>query len=297
MGRGLFVGLITLDCLYQVDHVPTHNEKLVADQSLLVAGGPATNAAVTFQFLNNQAIILGALGCHPLTSLIQTDLHQWGVTLCDLQPEVTHPPPLSTILVTRSTGDRAVISRNALDWPTLPPQSRLPSCCQDIDVVLIDGHQMELGREVALWARQQQIPVVVDAGSWKPGFEKVLPYATSVIAAANFRYPGTHTRTETIAALSQITTAEIAITCGDKPIYYQSSNQSGWLPVRSITVQDSLGAGDVFHGAFCHYRLHYGFVEALSRATDIAALSCQSFGTRSWLLPPHPASTKSVELD
>ena len=50
------------------------------------------------------------------------------------------------------------------------------------------------------------------------------------------------------------------------------------------------GAGDVFHGAFCHALLRAGtldeavFVAALRRAAEVAAESCRWFGTREWML-------------
>jgi sugar/nucleoside kinase (ribokinase family) len=94
------VGLTTLDCIYRVDHVPTADEKVVAQDSLLVAGGPATNAAVMFRHLGHQAAVVSALGQHPITSLIRTDLAAQQVELSDLTPNSPNPPPLSTILVT-----------------------------------------------------------------------------------------------------------------------------------------------------------------------------------------------------
>jgi sugar/nucleoside kinase (ribokinase family) len=45
-----------------------------------------------------------------------------------------------------------------------------------------------------------------------------------------------------------------------------------------------MGAGDVFHGAFCHYIIQQDFTEALASATNIAADSCQFFGTRQWMV-------------
>ncbi|HEY9735543.1 MAG TPA: PfkB family carbohydrate kinase, partial [Trichocoleus sp.] len=87
MGRGLFVGLITLDCIYKVDQVPGSDDKIVAEDCLLVAGGPATNAAVAFRYLGNQATVLGGLGSHSVTSLIRSDLQAQGVEIQDLLPE------------------------------------------------------------------------------------------------------------------------------------------------------------------------------------------------------------------
>ncbi|ASC74113.1 Hypothetical protein XM38_050880 [Halomicronema hongdechloris C2206] len=114
MARGLFVGLMTLDCLYRVDHVPAANEKLVAQDCLLLAGGPATNAAVTFAHLGHQATVMGALGQHPLTQLIRAELSQHGVAIAPLLSDTPEPPPLSTSLITLATGERAVVSRNAV---------------------------------------------------------------------------------------------------------------------------------------------------------------------------------------
>ncbi|MEM9949496.1 MAG: sugar kinase, partial [Cyanobacteria bacterium P01_D01_bin.36] len=62
--KGLFVGVTTLDCIYQAEHPPAANEKVAALKSLMVAGGPATNAAVAFAQLGreNQAVLSSVLG-------------------------------------------------------------------------------------------------------------------------------------------------------------------------------------------------------------------------------------------
>lgn len=279
MATGLFVGLITLDCIYRVDHVPSSDEKLVAEESLLVAGGPATNAAIAFAALGNRARLAGALGQHPLADLIRADLATCGIEVVDLTPELRSPPPLSTILVTAATGDRAVVSRNAVGRqaePTAIPESLATA----VDIVLIDGHQMAVSRAVAIAAQSQSIPIVVDAGSWKPGFECVLPLATSVIAAAKFQLPS---QADPLTALSALGIPEVAITYGPSPIRCCDRGTLGTLPVPQVTVQDTLGAGDIFHGAFCHYRLHTPFPAALTHAAQIASQSCCHFGPRTWI--------------
>jgi sugar/nucleoside kinase (ribokinase family) len=279
MANGLFVGLITLDCIYRVDHVPASDEKLVALDSLLVAGGPATNAAIAFAALGNRAVVMGALGQHPLAQLIRSELEGYGVEVVDLTPALETPPPLSTILVTASTGDRAVVSRNAVGRQAEPPAA-LEHVLRDVDILLIDGHQMAMGLAATTLAQRQGIPVVIDAGSWKPGFEAVLPLATSAIAAAKFQVPG---QTDTLTALANLGIAEVAITHGPQPIQFCDQNATGTLPVPPATVQDTLGAGDILHGAFCHYRLQAPFTTALAQAAQIAARSCQHFGPRAWM--------------
>ena len=286
MATGLFVGLITLDSLYRVSHIPASDEKLVADDHLLVAGGPATNAAIAFAALGNRALVMGALGCHPLAALVAADLASHGVEVLDLTPQAQSPPPLSTILVTAATGDRAVVSRNAVGRQA-PAPADLASALAGIDIVLIDGHQMATGLAIARAARPPvppvpPVPIVIDAGSWKPGFEHLLPLATSVVAAAKFRLPE---RGDTLAELAALGIAEVAITHGPSPIQSCDRGQRNALPVPQVAVQDTLGAGDIFHGAFCHYRLQSPFTEALAQAAQIAADSCRHFGPRAWLRP------------
>nr|WP_199312430.1 PfkB family carbohydrate kinase [Phormidium tenue] len=275
----MFVGLITLDCIYRVDHVPSSDEKLVAEESLLVAGGPATNAAIAFAALGNRAILLGALGQHPLADLIRADLATYGIEVVDLTPELRSPPPLSTILVTAATGDRAVVSRNAVGRQA-DPAVMAEALLADVDIVLIDGHQMAVSHAMAIAAQSQTIPIVIDAGSWKPGFDRVLPLATSVIAAANFQLPR---QPDTLTALSALGIPEIATTHGPSPIRFCDRSTLGTLPVPQVAVQDTLGAGDIFHGAFCYYRLHTPFPDALTQAAHVAAESCRHFGTRAWI--------------
>lgn len=283
-GRGVFVGLITLDCLHQVAAIPASNQKMIAQRTLLAAGGPATNAAATYAHLGGTVTVVGALGCHPLTSLIRDDLSAHRVQVQDLLPTVDQPPPLSTVLVTQSTGERAVVSRNSLDWPALPP---LPPVVNwdEVDVLLVDGHQMALSETLARQARQVGKSVVVDGGSWKPGFERVLPLATAIVASANFCWPDTPPGWATVAALRRHTDAAIAITAGAEPIRYWQGNDVGTVAVPPVAVVDTLGAGDIFHGAFCHASLTLDFVPALAAAAQVAARSCQHFGTRAWMDP------------
>jgi sugar/nucleoside kinase (ribokinase family) len=54
---GLFVGLSTLDIVYRVAAPPGPDEKVQAAGQDLAAGGPATNAAVTFAALGGAATL------------------------------------------------------------------------------------------------------------------------------------------------------------------------------------------------------------------------------------------------
>jgi sugar/nucleoside kinase (ribokinase family) len=278
----LFVGLTTLDLVYLASHPPTVNEKIVACDYTISAGGPATNAAVAFRHLGNRTTVLSAVGSHSIAHLVRDDLQHWGVSLSDLTPDHPEPPPVSSIVVSQTTGERAVVSLNAGKIQANP--AALPAdCLANVDIVLIDGHQMQVGRAIAQQAKSQNIPVVIDGGSWKPGFENILPFVDFAICSANFHPPQCQTEVDTVAYLQAQGIAQIAITHGAEPVSYWERGKMGTIAVPQVRAVDTLGAGDVFHGAFCHAILQGDFVSALTGSARIAARSCQSFGTREWM--------------
>ncbi len=280
--RGLFVGLVTLDLVYLTADLPDKNQKIVASDYIVAAGGPATNAAVTFSYLGNQSMLLSVVGAHPLKNLILTDLESHGVVTRDLDPSQSQPPPVSSIIVTQATGERAVISINALKSQV--ERDRIPAdILQGVDIILIDGHQMEVGIAIAEIAKASKIPVIIDGGSWKSGFERVLPFVDYAICSANFYPPNCNSAAEVFTYLEAAGIPHIAITHGNNPIQCLSHGRTSALEVPQIKAVDTLGAGDVFHGAFCHHICCENFTNALASAADVASYSCQFFGTRRWM--------------
>jgi sugar/nucleoside kinase (ribokinase family) len=278
----LFVGLITLDLIYLAQSPPQNNQKLVANDYTVAAGGPATNASVTFSYLGNKSQLLGVLGSHSMTQLIITDLADYQVKIIDLDPNKQTSPPVSSIIVTQDTGERAVISINAVK--TQADINSIPANILDnIDIVLIDGHQMAVSKIIAENAKKKNIPVVIDGGSWKAGFEEILPFVDYAICSANFYPPDCKNQADVFQYLQSFKIPHIAITHGEKQIEYLTDQTRGFINVPKIQSVDTLGAGDIFHGAFCHYILQNNFPQSLELASNIAAEACKYFGSRRWM--------------
>ncbi len=312
MKSGLFVGLITLDFLYLAREFPSSNQKIVAADYTVAAGGPATNAAVTFNYLGNSldhkslekpAQVCGVLGATPLAGIIHSELRQQGVEIIDLLPESNTIPPISSVIITQGTGDiatqrqgdiatqrqgdRAVISLNASKTQAgvenLLPEI-LTDMLENVGIVLIDGHQLEAGIVIAKLAKSLEIPTVLDGGSWKSGLEKILPYIDYAICSDSFYPPDCTQQSEVITYLIKQQIKHIAITRGAASIIYATNHQTGEIKIPQTPIVDTLGAGDIYHGAFCYYFLDKSdFVVALTAAVEIARKSCSFFGTRSWL--------------
>lgn len=67
---------------------------------------------------------------------------------------------------------------------------------------------------------------------------------------------------------------------------WRSGGKGGDINPPSVEPVDTLGAGDIFHGAFCWSLVEQGdFVTALKKASEVAAFSTTMWGTRSWIKP------------
>ncbi|MDR7273696.1 PfkB family carbohydrate kinase [Catenuloplanes atrovinosus] len=289
MAHAVFAGLCTLDVIQSVARVPAEDEKVTALRQTVAAGGPATNAAVTFAHLGGAATLLTGIGRHPLAAGVRADLAARGVRVRDLAPEHDGPPAVSSVLVTAGTGSRAVASTNAAGAHLVPPD--------DLDLagvaaLEVDGHHPALAEAALTEARRRGIPAILDAGSWKDGTARLLPLLDVVAASADFRPPGDGPVEKIIRGYG---VPWIAITAGAAPIrWWGPGGVSGEVTVPAVSVVDTLGAGDVFHGALTHAVATGGrptpatFPGMLDFAARIAARACGSFGTRAWM---HHAGT------
>ncbi|MFJ9150513.1 PfkB family carbohydrate kinase [Streptomyces sp. NPDC102270] len=286
--EGLFVGLCTVDVVQLVDHVPGSDEKLTSHQQVVAAGGPAANAAVTFSHLGGAAGLLTGIGSHPLGVAVATELRNLGVRVRDLAADSAEPPAVSSILVTESTGDRAVASTNATGFRLTPPDD-LKALVAACDIAEFDGHHMELATATARTARAAGRRTVLDGGSWKPGTEELLPSIDVAVCSADFRPPGTNTPADVLRFLTEHGVQWSAVSRGGRPIEWVGPEGAGTVDVPAVRVADTLGAGDVLHGALTYHLADqgkvtpYAFVEALRAAAGVASRACASFGTRAWL--------------
>ncbi|TLW93245.1 ribokinase [Saccharomonospora piscinae] len=280
--RVLLAGLCTVDLVQRVEHLPRPGQKVQSEGMALAAGGPATNAAVTVAALGGQALLLTALGRHPLAELARTDLAGCGVTVLDCLPESDDPPALSAVTVRDGDGERTVVSPNAAarpaaqvapDFDAATLAAWLPEPAPD--AVLVDGHHPALALAAAEWARAHDRPVVVDAGSWRPVFADLFPLADVVACSAQFTAPA--------GALDAVPT--VITTAGPDPVRWHGPGGAGEVAVPTVAARDTLGAGDVWHGALVSRAGEPDTAAVIEFANAVAAERVRHVGPRSWLGP------------
>lgn len=273
--QGLFVGLATLDVIQLVDSPPGLNQKTAALRSWLAAGGPAAGAAITFAALGGQAQLWTVLGDSPSARLVAGELANCGVEIVDFAP-AGFDLAASVVQVIEATGERSVVSGSA-HRPDLAEVS--PGGVGAAEIVLIDGHHPGLARPAVSSAAAAGLPVVVDAGSYKPVLAELLPRATEVICSADYRAPDDSSG----AALLQGRTEFVAVSHGAEAVQWWSREQTGVVRPPAVPVRDTLGAGDVLHGAYCYWRCGgLAPIEALRRAVEVASERVQHLGPTEW---------------
>ncbi len=282
MATGLFLGLTTVDILNYVSHYPSSNEKLRADQQLIFAGGPAANAAVAYSAFSGDVSLITGLGKQPLATLAVADLLRNNIKIVDLTDDDCKLPVLSAITVDTSTGDRSVVYTNTtnrgLVWPGEPADH-----LAYVSVLMLDGYYLKHACDLAELAQRNNIPVILDGGSWKEGLDRLLPHVDYAICSENFIPPGCDGKRSVADFLSNAGVGNVCISRGAQKMLAWSKGQYEEVSVEPVEVADTLGAGDILHGAFCHFIQKNDFFTSLKLASVVATCSCKYRGTRKWI--------------
>ena len=272
---GWFVGLATLDVVQRVDRFPEPNQKVVATDTWLAAGGPATNAAIAFAALGGRAVLWSALGAGAAADVVRADLADAGVEVIDVAPPdwgIT----ASSVLVEAATGQRIVVSGSAhqpdLGITPVPDLS-------DAQVVLVDGHHPALALAATRAAADRGLPIVVDAGSHKPVFDGLFVLASDVLCSADYLHPGGLDASALLGLGPQL----VAVSHGADPLQWWTATGTGQVIPPAIEAADTLGAGDVLHGAYAHALAEgAGREAALEAAVRAATVRVAHRGPLDW---------------
>ncbi|WP_265521031.1 PfkB family carbohydrate kinase [Oerskovia flava] len=276
-------GLVTLDVVQTLDRLPAANEKVVSRSVEATFGGPAANAAATAVALGVPARLVTVVGNGSLADVVRGELATAGVDLVEAARPDGARPAVSTVLVTGATGERAVVSTNAGAVPDLDVDVDALLPAEPGGVLLLDGHLPSLALATARRARERGDVVVLDGGSYKPGTAELLALCDAVVLSDDFRLPGVPDD-GTLAAVQALGPAFVAQSHGEAPLEVLVAGELSVVPVpRAERVVDTLGAGDVLHGAFAA-ALARGArpLPALEAAARVASHSVGFTGARGW---------------
>lgn len=270
------VGIAVYDLVFEVESLPIVAGKQFARDLSQLTGGPAAVAALTVTRLGGSASFAGRLGTDRWAEQIISDLVSAGVDVSHTRRVEGARTPVSAVMLTPS-GERAIV--NHTDPSLFEPD---PAPEPDARVILVDSRWSAGARRAIEAAGTDTVATVLDLDRTDDprALRPVVEVVTHIVASRSgiVDVAGTDDVDAALAILAS-EGAWVAVTDGAAPIRWRRGDVAGTVPTVKVDTVHTLGAGDVFHGAFA-LALAEGRpeVEALAFAAAAAAHRCRVKG-------------------
>ncbi len=275
----LCAGISVLDHIFQVDHFPIPGEKSRASNFTESSGGNAANAAIAIARLGGQVALASPLASDLIGDSIVARLTAENVDCAAMVRVAGAISSLSAIIVD-ATGERMIVNRRD-ETLSKARVANVEALVESLDAVLIDNRFPEFVLPIAQAARRHNLPVVLDADEPSGFVDEIFAASTHVIFSAH----GLRATAEcadpeqALRIVAGPAPAFFAVTSGPNGTLWRHGTESGRQAAFPVRAVDTLGAGDVYHGAFT-LALGEGRTvpEALRFAAAAAAVKCTRFG-------------------
>ncbi len=280
--RILCIGMPVRDLTFRIEELPERGFKVNASHFEEICGGNALNAAIGIVRLGGRASICGPMGDARETSsrYIFDKLAHEGI---DTQ-HIVHMPglvtPISNIMIDPS-GERTIVTfRDPELWKVhLPDTDKL---LEDCSAILTENRCAEFCTDLCAEARRRGIPVIVDVDRTMSQREGLLTASSHLVFSCEALQATAGVADDGVALqkMAKLTSSFLAGTRGPKgTIWLDEHQRLQETPAFPVHTVDTLGAGDVFHGAFAlAITEKQDLREALRFASAAAALKCTRFG-------------------
>lgn len=271
----LVCGLLAADLVFSVEAIPTYAVKYRAENVSLISGGGGCYAAVAINRLGGSSAVLAKVGDDHFGKVLFETLDAEGIDHSHVIVDPHHHTPISSIAIDPN-GERQILNYRDQTPAAFTGKITLNALPQ---AVLVDARWIEGSLASLEYARSKQIPGVVDAES--PVSEDVMALATHIAFSRQglSQFALTDSVSEGLQKAASRFSAWVCVTDGESGTHIWHGNSLETVPTPTINAVDTLGAGDVWHGAFT-LQLAKGADElnAVRFANAAAALKCTRVG-------------------
>jgi sugar/nucleoside kinase (ribokinase family) len=264
----LFIGQSYIDITFITDHMPTGDEKVLAEKYAVSFGGNAVTAAFCCARLGIKPELLTSLADDWLGGMFKDMAARDGI---QIHARLVKESSLSFIMP--NDGKRAIVRCRDDHYLNPVPELDLTGCRG----LHLDGHQPEAALHYARLCREQGILTSLDGGGLRGNTEELLEYIDIAIVAERLCEQMAMTPEEMLPYLKGKGCKVVGVTQGSRGMIWQDVTGDVQhlpaLPVPRDKVIDTNGAGDVFHGAYMYSWLadparswldHFKFARAAS---------------------------------
>jgi ribokinase len=278
------IGGTTVDHLNVVDHFPEKDEKIVPLWSSIQGGGQAATAIACLGRLGAKTAFIGTVGEGALGQASIETLKEEGVdTECIIAQE-DRAPALSSIIIEDKIGSRTIIADRG-DLENMPIEDKMYDVIKNSKFVHSDAHFPDENLKLVKFARENGVPVCMDAEPHTPNSEEFVHHADILIVSRRFveeKFQQDYEKAlhdfigygASIAVITLGKYGAIGIKKGEKKCTTVPE-----YPIEPIV--DTTGAGDVFHGAFLYGMLQdWDLRKNMLFGNVCAGLKCRKIGGR-----------------
>jgi len=279
------LGLCAWDRVLLLERYPKLNEKATSISSITSGGGPVPTALAAFAKLGGAACFVGVVGDDAEGKSVRADLSAHGVDISRMIIRKGQTTACAHIWVDKPTGERTVVldpgKASAIRMSELPR-----SLIRHSRILLMDGRLPGVAIAAAKWCHQGGGIVLLDAGSPRADFEKLLSVTDHAVVSEDFAL-GTFPGMKLERILSEIIAygpKAAVITCGAKGGFWREGDRMSRYRAFPVKALDTTGAGDVFHGGYLYgLKLGWDMARRCRFASAAAALACRGLGGRASL--------------
>jgi sulfofructose kinase len=288
----LLAGVAVLDFVFSVDAMPRRAEKYRALDAAVVGGGCAANAAVAIARLGGTARFSARVGADPVGDIIVSELLAEAVDCSLVKRFEGKRSSFSSVLVD-AQGERQIVNfrDETLSFEAGWLEDAMPA---SFDAALVDTRWPEGGAAVLKTARRLSRPGVIDAEVPVAEAAEALTLASHIAFSAQGlrEYTGLDDLQAGLRLAQSQAGAWVCYTDGANGVTFSDGDAMRHVPAFAVESIDTLGAGDVWHGAFA-LALGEGHREedAIVFANAVAAIKCTKFGGRAGI--PNRAETEA----
>jgi sulfofructose kinase len=278
----LAAGVAVIDFVMQVDEMPRRAEKYRARDAAVVGGGCAAGAAATVARLGGKAFLATRLGADPVGDMIIAGLEGDGVDCSLVKRFEGRRSSFSSVFVD-AAGERQIVNFRDMDMD-FGGSWLLEAGLPPFDAAVADT-RWPLGAAALMQrAKDAGVPGIMDAEAPVREALDAIESASHVAFSAQglADLTGTADIAAGLAAARDFCSGFVCVTDGGHGASYLDGGAVKTVPAFAVYVVDTLGAGDVWHGAFA-LALGEGQAidDALRFSNAVASIKCSRFGGRS----------------
>jgi len=278
------LGLNAIDHLIVIPEYPEKGTKTRLSKFITAGGGQIGTGLSALARLGLKVKYLGKVGDDEMGHLSLDLLAREGVDISDVVEESGATSQYAFIIVEEKTGERTIM------WHRHPALSFRPGdfsrdAVTSGRILHIDGHEVPFLIQAARWAREEGIPILIDAERIKDRTFELLPLGDILIADQHFchkLYPGMDNYEDVLMHIrNRFNPHFCAVTLGEKGSLGYFQDQFIHIPAYKVNAVDTTGAGDVFHAAFAYGMIRqWDIPDIMLFSSAVAALKCRNYGGR-----------------